>query len=98
MASIAAFTGGTYAVGMLVLRGIDGGGLNPARSIGSALFSDTDPNAIGQLWVFVVVPLVASLAAVFIWLAIDDADIDDTMFDETMLDDAQNLITGDTTD
>ena len=34
----------------------------------------------------------------FVWLAIDDADIDDTVFDETILDDAQNLLTGDTTD
>jgi aquaporin Z len=97
-AAIAAFTGGMYAVGMLVLRGIDGGGLNPARSIGSAIFSDTDPNALAQLWVFVLVPLVAAFAAVFVWLAIDDADLDDTVFDETILDDAQNLVTGDATD
>ncbi len=98
MAAIASFTGGMYGIGMLVLRSIDGGGLNPARSVGSAIFSDTDPNALGQLWVFVLVPLVASFTAVFVWLAIDDADIDDTVFDETILDDAQNLITGDTTD
>ena len=98
MAAIATFTGGMYGVGMLVLRSIDGGGLNPARSIGSAIFSDTDPNALSQVWVFVLVPLVAALAAVFVWLAIDDADIDDTVFDETILDDAQNLVTGDTTD
>ena len=98
MAAIASFTGGMYGVAMLVLRSIDGGGLNPARSIGSAIFSDTDPNALSQVWVFVLVPLVAAFAAVFVWLAIDDADIDDTVFDETMLDDAQNLVTGDTTD
>lgn len=97
-ASIAAFTGAMYAVGMLILRDIDGGGLNPARSIGSAIFSDTDPNAFGQLWVFVTVPLVAAFAGVFVWLMIDDAEIDDTVFDETVLDDAQNLITGDTVD
>jgi len=76
-AAIATFTGGAYAIAHLVLLGIDGGGLNPARSIGSAIFSDTEPNALGQLWVFVVVPLVAAVAAVFVWLAIDDAELDD---------------------
>jgi aquaporin Z len=96
--SIASATGAMYAVGMLVLRGIDGGGLNPARSIGSAIFSDTSPSAVGQLWVFVLVPLVAAVAAVFVWLAIDDTDIDDTVFDDTILDDAQDLLTGDTAD
>jgi aquaporin Z len=98
MAAIAAFTGAAYAIGILVLRSVDGGGLNPARSIGSAIFSDTDPNALAQLWVFVLVPMVAAFAAVFVWLAIDDAELDDTVFDETFLDDAQNLVTGDTTD
>ena len=97
-AAIATFTGAMYAMAMLVLRSIDGGGLNPARSIGSAIFSDTDPNALAQLWVFVLVPLVASFAAVFVWLAIHDAEVDDTVFDETVLDDAQNLVTGDATD
>ncbi len=95
-ASIALFTGGAYALAHLVLLDIDGGGINPARSIGSAIFSDTDPNAIGQLWVFVLVPMIAGLAGVFVWLAIDDAEVDDTMFDATLVDDAQNRVTGDT--
>jgi aquaporin Z len=94
--AIAAFTGGTYAVAHLVLIGFDGGGLNPARSIGSAIFSDADPNALAQLWPFVVVPLVAAVAGVFVWLAIDDADLDDTIFDETFVDDVHNRVTGDT--
>lgn len=94
--SIAAFTGGIYAVGHLVLIGLDGGGMNPARSIGSAVFSDADPNALAQLWPFVLVPLVAAVAGVFVWLAIDDAEVDDTVFDDTFIDDAQNRITGDT--
>lgn len=95
MAAIAMFTGTAYAVAHLVLLDLDGGGINPARSIGSAIFADTDPNALGQVWVFVVVPLVAAVAAVFVWLAIDDAEIDDTIFDETLVDDAQNALTGD---
>ena len=50
------------------------------------------------MWVFVVVPLVAAVAAVFVWLAIDDAEVDDTIFDETFIDDAQNALTGDRSD
>ncbi len=95
MSAIAMFTGTAYGVAHLVLLDLDGGGINPARSLGSAIFSDTDPNALAQVWVFVVVPLVAAIAAVFVWLAIDDAEIDDTIFDETFVDDAQNVLTGD---
>lgn len=94
-ASIAGFTGLAYAIGHLVLLGIDGGGMNPARSLGSAVFSDTDPNALGQVAVFVIVPMLAAVAAVFVWLLIDDAEVDDTIFDETFLDDMQNAATGD---
>ncbi|MFN3256844.1 MAG: MIP/aquaporin family protein [Ilumatobacter sp.] len=85
-AAIASFTATAYALGHLVLIGLDGGGLNPARSIGSAIFSDADPSPLGQLWVFVVVPLVGAGAAVFVWLLIDDAEIDDTLFDDTLID------------
>ena len=93
--AIAVFTGAAYGIAHLVLVDLDGGGINPARSIGSAIFSDTDPNALGQLWVFVVVPLIAAIAGVFVWLAIDDAEVDDTIFDDTLIDDAQNALTGD---
>ncbi len=92
--AIAGFTGLAFTVGYLVLIPIDGGGLNPARSLGSAIFSDTDPNALGQVWVFLVVPLVGAAAAVFVWLAIDEATVDDTVFDETILDDAADLLDG----
>ena len=68
--------------------------MNPARSIGSAIFSDADPNALAQLWPFVVVPRISAVACVFVGLAIDEATIDDTMFDETFLDDVQDRVTG----
>ncbi len=93
-AGIATFTGLTSALGMLVLLGISGGGMNPARSLGSAIFTDTDPNALGQVVVFIVVPLVAAIAAVFIWLAIDEAEVDDTLFDETFVDTLGDTIDG----
>ncbi len=86
LSSIAEFTGAAYALAMLVLLDIDGGGANPARSIGSALFTDTDPNPLGQLWLFIVVPMVAAVGGVFVWLAIDDAEVDDTVFDDTFVD------------
>ncbi len=92
--AIAAYTAGAYMIGHLVLLGISGGGMNPARSLGSAIFSDTDPNALGQVIVFIVVPLVAAVAAVFVWLAIDDANVDDTLFDETFVDRLGDRIDG----
>ncbi len=92
--AIGAFTGATYGLANLVLFHVDGGGLNPARSIGWAIFSDTDPSALGQLWAFVLVPLVAAVAAVFVWLAIDDAVVDDTVFDDTFVDDLGDRVAG----
>lgn len=86
ISTTAAFTGAAYMIGHLALLDLDGAGLNPARSIGSAVFADTDPGALGQVWLFVLVPLVAALAGVFVWLALDDAEIDDTVFDDTILD------------
>ncbi len=83
---VAAYTGAACTIGMLVLLGISGGGMNPARSLGSAIFTDHDPSALGQVIVFIIVPLVAAVAAVFIWLAIDDAEVDDTVFDATVID------------
>lgn len=92
--AIAGFTGLASVVGHFVLLGISGGGMNPARSLGSAIFSDTDPNALGQVVVMIIVPLVATVAAVFIWLGIDDADVDDTLFDGTFVDDLGDAIDG----
>jgi aquaporin Z len=91
--AMAAFTGLAYGFGCLVLLRVSGAGINPARSIGAALFADTDPNALGQVWLFVLLPVVAAFAGVFVWLAIDDATIDDTVFDDTILDDAVDAIT-----
>ena len=80
--AVAAFTGATYGLAMLLLVGIDGGGINPARSLGSAIFADTDPNALGQVWAFILVPLIGAFGGLMLWLLIDDASIDDTVFDD----------------
>lgn len=90
--AMAAFTGAAYALGTLFLLGISGAGLNPARSLGMAIFADTDPNALGQVWVFVLIPALAAFAGMLVWLAIDDATIDDTIFDDSILEDVADRV------
>lgn len=94
-AAIAAFTGGAVALASLFLLGISGMGVNPARSFGAAVFADTDPNALTQVWVFVLLPVAAAFAGTLVWLMIDDATIDATRFDDTFLEDAADAVTGD---
>lgn len=94
-AAIAAFTGAAVAVATLLLLGLSGAGLNPARSLGVAVFADTDPGALGQVWVFVLVPVAAAFAGTLLWLLIDDATIDETVFDDSFLEDAADAVTGD---
>ena len=48
----------------LVAIPLDGGSINPARSIGPALFNGGAP--LRQLWLFIVVPLLAGAAAAFV--------------------------------
>jgi aquaporin Z len=84
-AAAAAFVGGAAMVATLFLLGISGSGLNPARSLGMAIFADTDPNALGQVWAFIVVPIAAAFAGLLVWLAIDESTIDSTVFDDTVL-------------
>ena len=44
---------------------LDGTSVNPARSFGPALFAGGD--ALGQVWLFIVAPLVGAVVAVIIW-------------------------------
>jgi MIP family channel proteins len=48
---------------------ITGTSVNPARSIGPALFEGGA--ALSQLWLFIVAPFVGAVAAAFTWKAID---------------------------
>lgn len=91
-ATVAAFTGLAVTVGALFLLPISGFAANPARSLGAAVFADTDPTALGQVWVFVIIPIVAAFGGMLVWLGIDDATVDDTVFDDTILDDAADAI------
>lgn len=44
---------------------LDGTSVNPARSFGPALFAGGD--ALGQVWLFILAPLVGSVVAVIVW-------------------------------
>jgi aquaporin Z len=44
---------------------ITGTSVNPARSLGPAVFAGGD--ALGQLWLFIVAPLLGAIVAAIIW-------------------------------
>ena len=44
---------------------LDGTSVNPARSLGPALFAGGD--ALGQVWLFILAPLVGAVVAVGVW-------------------------------
>ena len=94
-AATAAFVGAGVTVASLFLFPISGIGINPARSLGMAIFADTDPNALGQVWVFILIPLVAAFAGMLVWLAISEATIDETVLDDTFVEDITDIVTDD---
>lgn len=75
----------TLAVIHLVTIPVDNTSVNPARSIATALFADTSPSALGQLWAFIVFPLIGAVVGVFVWLLVDEATLESTMLDTDML-------------
>jgi aquaporin Z len=82
----------TLAVIHLVTIPVDNTSVNPARSIATAIFADTDPNALGQLWAFIVFPLIGSVVGVFVWLLVDEATLEQTMFDTEILRDTRDAL------
>lgn len=46
---------------------LDGTSVNPARSLGPALFAGG--SALGQVWLFILAPLVGAVIAVVIWMS-----------------------------
>ncbi len=58
---------------------VDNTSVNPARSIGTALFADSHFEALQQLWAFIVFPLIGSVVGVILWLILDDTRLEDTM-------------------
>lgn len=51
----------------LVTIPVDNTSVNPARSLATAIFADTDPNALGQLWAFIVFPLIGGALGAVLW-------------------------------
>lgn len=61
---------------------VDNTSVNPARSLGAALFAETKTDALEQLWAFIVFPLIGAVVGVVIWLVVDDARLEDTLLAE----------------
>ena len=61
---------------------IDNTSVNPARSLGTALFAETSSDALQQLWVFIVFPLVGAFVGVILFLVLDESRLEDTMLAE----------------
>ncbi len=57
----AAIEGITFFFLYLLLLPVDGGGLNPARSLASAIFYGAE--SLTQVWVFIVAPLIGGVVA-----------------------------------
>jgi aquaporin Z len=77
--------GFTLALIHLVTIPVDNTSVNPARSIATAIFADTSPSALGQVWVFIIFPLIGAVLGVFVWLLTDPASLEDTLFDTEIL-------------
>jgi aquaporin Z len=57
---------------------VDNTSVNPARSLGTAVFGGTGP--LAQLWVFIVFPLVGAVLGVLAWLLVHEERLEETMF------------------
>ena len=55
---------------------VDNTSVNPARSLGAAVYSGTD--ALVQLWAFIVFPLIGGVLGMLVWLLVHDERLDDT--------------------
>jgi len=71
----------TLALIHLITINVDNTSVNPARSFGSAIFATWDSDALEQLWVFLIFPLLGAVLGVFLWLMIDDSRLEDTLLD-----------------
>jgi aquaporin Z len=80
--SVAVIAGATLTLIHFIAIPIDNASVNPARSLGTALFADTSFEALQQLWAFIVFPLVGAVVGVIAWLVLDDARLEDTMLAE----------------
>jgi aquaporin Z len=81
----------TLALIHLVSIPVDNTSVNPARSLGTALFAGSD--AWVQIWAFIVFPLIGAVVGVAVWLALNDKRVEDTMLGVSMVVDARDQAT-----
>ena len=70
--------GFTLTLVHLVSIPVDNTSVNPARSLGAALFADSSTHALQELWAFIVFPMVGALVGVVCFLMLDDRRLEDT--------------------
>ncbi|HEY4331596.1 MAG TPA: aquaporin [Ilumatobacteraceae bacterium] len=75
----------TLTVIHLISIPVDNTSVNPARSFGAAIFADSHSDALNQLWVFIIFPLLGAALGVFVWLMLDDSRLEDTLLDAAPL-------------
>ena len=64
--------GGSLTLVHLLGIAITGTSVNPARSLGPAIFAQKE--ALSQLWIFICAPLVGGILAALIWMFLDKKD------------------------
>jgi aquaporin Z len=57
---------------------VDNTSVNPARSLGTAIYAGWDH--LAQLWVFIVFPPIGAVLGVLVWLLIHDERLEETIF------------------
>jgi aquaporin Z len=57
---------------------VDNTSVNPARSLGTALFADSHTDALQQLWAFILFPMIGGVVGVIAWLMLDETRLEDT--------------------
>jgi aquaporin Z len=83
----------TLAMIHLATIPVDNTSVNPARSLGTALFAGWDH--LAQLWVFIIFPLVGAVLGVLVWLLVHEERLEDTMLGgQQALVSARNSATG----
>jgi aquaporin Z len=55
----------TLTMLLLVAIPVTSGSLNPARSLGPAIFAGT--TALSQLWLFIIAPIIGAVLAAYVW-------------------------------
>ena len=72
----------TLMVIHLISIPVDNTSVNPARSIGTAVFAETSTHALQQVWAFIVFPMLGAALGVVIFLMLDSSRLEDTMLAE----------------